>query len=321
MSSPIADLSYRGYDGPLAAPTHRWHAITRMMIQAAFKKKSYWVLTVISGFYYLILFVMIFFAEQINARSALTGRPGPNLLSSIRWHDQIVHGFSIGQLTYLAITILVGAGAIATDNRSNALLVYLSKPCTKKDYIIGKWFGLFIPIATAMAVPNLFFYLYGVLSYQEYGFLTHDKLLLPKLLLMIITASSLYASLMLGVSSLFNQARLAGASMAGLYILTNLFTQIMGVAILMITGGHRAAGVGAPLGLKALYYGSIDGLIIGFTKALLDCRPTQLFIFPGQNNAAVGPISLGLIAPAIVLLCIGGISLARTRVRAVEVVQ
>ena len=38
-SSPIADLSYRHYDGPLNAPVARWWSIAKMTIQVAIKKK------------------------------------------------------------------------------------------------------------------------------------------------------------------------------------------------------------------------------------------------------------------------------------------
>ena len=51
------------------------------------------------------------------------------------------------QLFLLFIALLAGAGSIANDNRANALLVYLSKPCRKVDYLFGKWAGLAMLIA------------------------------------------------------------------------------------------------------------------------------------------------------------------------------
>ena len=58
-AGPIADLSYRSYDGPLAPPRARWQAIARMGIKQAFRKKSLWVCTAFSGWYYLVMMVTV----------------------------------------------------------------------------------------------------------------------------------------------------------------------------------------------------------------------------------------------------------------------
>jgi len=52
----------------------------------------------------------------------------------------------MNSFSILCIALVVGAGAIAADNRSNALMVYLSKPITKGDYLLGKWMGIFLAI-------------------------------------------------------------------------------------------------------------------------------------------------------------------------------
>ena len=43
-------------------------------------------------------------------------------LSRIVWQDQFLHGFSYGA-DHLIIALMLGSGAIANDNRANALLV------------------------------------------------------------------------------------------------------------------------------------------------------------------------------------------------------
>ena len=48
-SSPIADLSYRNYDGPLEPPISRWWPIARVGILKAFKNKWFWVVSIFSG--------------------------------------------------------------------------------------------------------------------------------------------------------------------------------------------------------------------------------------------------------------------------------
>ena len=127
----------------------------------------------------------------------------------------------------LAMALMVGIGTIANDNRANALLVYLSKPCNKKDYLIGKWMGIFLMMMMGIFPAALFFFLYGTLSYRQFGFLSDDPWLLPKVMLIVPLVCAFHASLAVGISSLFNQGRLAGATYAGIYFITNFFTQVI----------------------------------------------------------------------------------------------
>lgn len=141
--SPIADLSYRDYTGPLSSPVGRWWVIARVSFQQNLKKKSLWWLTVMSGGYYFVFQAVVFFMEQFALSSSRGEETLREFLSRIVWIDQFVHGISTGQLWFFMIVLLVGAGSISNDFRANALLVYLSKPCDKRDYLLGKWFGMF----------------------------------------------------------------------------------------------------------------------------------------------------------------------------------
>ena len=100
--------------------------------------------------------------------------PMEELLGRIVWKDQILHGVGTGNLMWMVLTLIIGAGVIANDNRSNSLLIYLSRPCTKFDYIRGKWMGVFMPLLLAMILPSLMFFAYAALSYQDQGFFKQD---------------------------------------------------------------------------------------------------------------------------------------------------
>ncbi|HEY0865972.1 MAG TPA: ABC transporter permease subunit, partial [Fimbriimonas sp.] len=262
----IADLSYRNYDGPLESPTFRWWVISRTSILRAFKTKGYWVATALSGWYYLVMIAVLFFIEQATAAQSQGQAQGMGLtdtfLRKIVWKDQFLHGFSFAQLLILVTALLLGAGAIANDNRANALLVYLSKPCTKADYMIGKWVGIFLPVLLMMVIPSTVFYLYGLLSFRDYGFFADDPWIGPKMVLIMTLSAALHASLVLAISSMFQQGRIAGAVYAGLYFLTTFFTKLMQVAY-AIKHGEEVGPIGT------LFYCSVDGIQIGLAKAIL----------------------------------------------------
>ena len=323
-STPIADLSYRNYDGELLDTRLRWWVIAKSQILLGLKKKWTWVFAFLSGGYY---FGMIFTLFVIDQMAANTPPNAPNPLSTflnrLVWKDQFLLGYSYGQIWFLAIGLILGAGSIANDNRANALLVYLSKPCTKADYLLGKWFGVFLPLFVVSAVPPLFFYFYGAMSYREYGFLSSDYLLIFKVLIMLLIGAAFNASLITGLSSLFNQGRLAGAVYAGIYFITNFFTQLMTFAWISTQGGRRGRGDEAPEAVQSLvsnlYYGSIDGLNIGMAKGILGTDGSPPFGIPTMIKMVPAPslfMSLGFIFLLSALMML----VAWRRIRPVEIV-
>ncbi len=318
MASPIADLSYRNYDGPLDPPINRWWAIAKMSMRLSIKKKGFWVWAVMSGYWYLILLAIFYFADQSTQLGNAVGRKNP-FFSNIVWKDLFVNGFSVSQLFFLILALLIGAGTIANDNRANALLVYLSKPCTKLDYVMGKWLGIFIPMTIVTAVPTLIFYLYCLMSYRTYGFLSQDPWLILKLLGMVLVPGALHSSLALGVSSMFQQGRLAGATYAGVYFFGVFFTKAMqSIGVMSAMNGSEG-----PSGtVNSLYYCSIDGIQIALAKILLHTDGSQLI--PGQPATPmklVMPAPSGWIfVPAFFGICALAMLLAWSRIKAVEVV-
>ncbi len=317
-SGPIADLTYRNYDGPMELPTHRWWAIAKLCIRLATKKRGFWIASVISGYWYLILAAVFFFVDLQTQGSPL-GVKNP-IFANIVWKDQFLNAFSISQLLLFICALMLGAGAIANDNRAKALLVYLSKPCTKTDYLVGKWMSIFIPITGVVAVPTILFYGYCLMSYRTYGFWTDDPFLLPKLLGMILVPGFFHASVVLGISSLFDQGRMAGATYAGMYFIGLFFTKAMQVIHIVNSRHDRPVPF-----VDTLYYMSVDGLQIGFAKIILNTQGSTLFPIPqGPSQAARQPLieipSVGLILSLYFGISFLAMWLAWSRVRAVEVV-
>lgn len=319
MASPIADLSYRNYDGPIEAPRHRWWAIAKMGMRLTFKKRAYWWFMLMSGWYYLAMIFTLFLVDRFTptvAQAAGQATQGNPFLDRLVWKDQFLHGFSFGQLPLLIVTLMLAAGAIANDNRANALLVYLSKPCTKRDYVAGKWFGVFFPLFLLMFIPATVFFLYAGMSYRNEGFFS-DPWVYPKMLLVCAVAAGFHAGLCLGISSLFNQGRNAGAAYAGMYFLSNFFTQLMTIAFVSSNRG-RGAAEAIPL-LSKLYYASIDGMNIGAAKVILGTDGSPVFNVPSRMPPIPAP---PFWMPLLIMggLTVLGMLLAWNRVRAVEVV-
>lgn len=324
--SPLADLTYRGYDGALNSPHSRWKVIMLHTLRGVTKKKSYWVLMVISSLYYFLFMAIAYFVQNTLNTMEANGMPsggrrggGNDFISSffdrVVWADQFLTGFSFGHLMLMAIVLLVGAGVIANDNRTNALLVYLSKPCRKIDYLVGKWMGVFIPVCAAMLIPAIVFYLYGVMNYREHGFLADDPWLGPKLLIVISLAAAFQTSLIVGISSMFNQGRIAGAVYAGFYVLSGVFAGIAGI---VQEEGEIPQAVMTML--DRVHYMSIYGGIEGLYKVILQTDGSGVPLADSDQTIFDRPPIVMLIGLVVIpaLICM---FVAWRRVRAVEVVS
>lgn len=312
MNNPILDLSYRNYDGPLKNPRFRWWVIAKNGILLATKKKSLWLLMGLASWYYIVMVVVLIFLQQIAGGSGGASQGFTSFVSRLDWGDQFLHGFSFAQFPLMLLGLLLGAGAIANDHRANALLVYLSKPCTKLDYLIGKWMGVFLPTLVILLIPNLLFYGYGALTFREFGFLK-DPWLLPKVILIVTVGSAFIASLVIGVSSIFRQGWQAGVAYAAIYFITNFFTKLMQLAFVSSRGD-------APTAVDTLFYASIDGINIGWAKAVLQTEGSAPF---GANvTSFIGVPAPPLWGALLVILVISALSLgiAWTKIRAVEVI-
>jgi ABC-2 type transport system permease protein len=325
-NSPIADLSYRHYDGPLTGVSKRWWSIAKMTMQVATKRRGFWGWSLFSAWWFFILLAIFWFAD--NVLGNITGQAsGANLfLKQIVWKDQFLHGYSFSQLILMIITLMIGVGSIANDNRANALLVYLSKPCSRFDYVFGKWLGIFILISLVSFVPMMIFWLYGFMSFQQYGFWSSAPWLPIKLAAMSMCSGALHASVGLAISSMFNQGRLAGATYAGIYFISNIFTKVVGG--FYVFSVRRTGQTGSVL--KQFFYASIDGIQIGLSKVFLGTEGSLIlpFMAPPPRNGRqlttaeiiVGSPSAAWILPVFLVVVVGGFAIAYSRIKAVEVV-
>lgn len=309
MSSPIADLTYRSYDGPLQAPRTRWWPIAKMSMRLAIKKKGFWVTVALSGYYFMIFMAVLYFVTSISGASGSAAPVTSTFFDKLVWHDQFLTAFGFSQLFLLIIALMIGSTSIASDNLANALLIYLARPITKLDYLVGKWLGVFIPISLTVIVPALVFYLYCGMAYASYGFFS-DHWLLLKIVFIGAAAGGLHASLSLGISSLFKQTGMSTAAYASVYFLSMFLSSIVGA--IYQDPSHRSAV------MRAVYYLSVEDIQIGMAKLIVgsDGSPTLFlkheFVMPRPDMWAMLLVYFGV--------CIGGFLLAWSRIRAVEVI-
>lgn len=324
MADGISDLSYRHYGGA-ARTDSAWRVIAAEGVRKAFKNRAFWVLTAVSAWYYVFLIAFMYVLEQSLQAVSAGGQGGGDRVNMfteqfferIIWKDQFVIGIGSAQLFLVIIALIIGSGAIANDNRSNALLIYFSRPCSKWSYLFGKWMGVFTPFLVAGGLPALFFFIYGALNYRDRGFLTDDPFLILRIGGITVIMAAFYASLIVGLSSLFRQPRLAGAIFAGVYFISFMVTSLVQAAL---TSTDKMNESVRRLAEEATYW-SVSGLMRGASKIIFDTNGSPPFGGTARASMIIPKPEIW-ITVLLVLLAIGlPLAAAWWRVKAVEVVK
>ena len=104
-----------------------WWVIARAGIMERLRERRFLGLLLFAWGPFLVRAVQLYVGETIRRRRLLA----PTAQTFREFLDQ-------QSIFVFFVTIYVGAGLIANDRRANALQIYLSKPLTRVDYIVGK---------------------------------------------------------------------------------------------------------------------------------------------------------------------------------------
>lgn len=279
---PIYDQGYRRYEA--RGPLHqiRFWPITREALRLILAKRAFLGLLAISFLPFVVRVIQIYIVTRFPEAGRVL--PIDGRLFGDFLNQQI--GFT------LLLSIFGASGLVANDLRTGAILVYLSRPLTQRDYIAGK---LLVPLALNLAVtlvPGLVLYLVGLALAPE-QYLKWDLAWLAPAIIFHAAAVSLVVSLaVLAISSLSKSARVAGLGFVGLFFGLEM------VRLVLQNGFNRKEAV--LLSLQA------DLQALGV--ALFGVVDRQLDIPWGWPLLVLAVVSLGCLA------------ILRSRVRAVEIV-
>ena len=272
--SAISDVTYRNYDGELKTHALRWWPIAVATIRASVNRKKFgfWIPVGITFLTYFVMGIIFFFSQSLRQQSQAAG----NLLaggSSNQYTLSLYQSMSL-TITHLMVVIAamtVGAAVIAADNRANALLVYLSKPLTRIDYLVGKWMGVFLLLAAMTLIPALLLFFFFAVAYNGDGFLKENPTLIIRLIAASLLPAAVHTSLILGFSAWSKTPRLAGALYAAFFFISSTLAVILGGILLQKDIENKN-----PKMTTIVSHLSIDGVTDGIAMSLYDVTPDQM---------------------------------------------
>ena len=277
---PIHDQGYRRYAGRLRPPGTAWWVIARQQIRTVLSQKRFILLLILAWLPFVGRVGQIYLAANFQQAAFLATSA------------QLFRGFLAFQSLFVFLLIVGASGAIADDRRANALQVYLSKPLTRVEYIVGK---LFAPLAFVLSVtllPALLLLLVHVAFAGSLTFVTQNLYLLPAIVLYSVTLGLLGTFTMVALSSLSKSRRFTALTYTGLFFFTSALYQ----ALRNITGSRLWA--------------------LMSPRDLIEVVGDAAFRMPGQRALPLWAALLGVAA-----MIGASVLVLERRIRGVEVVK
>jgi ABC-2 type transport system permease protein len=277
---PIHDQGYRHYLGQRAPHGRAWWVIARTHMMSSVRYRWFIVVLVVAWVPFVVRAVQIYVAST-NAQVAQLLATTPDTFRE----------FLSQQRLFVFLVIIMQSGLIADDRRTNALQLYLSKPLTRVEYILGK---LVPPLAFVLGVtllPALVLLILQIVFAGSLTFLSANLFLIPAVVLFSLIQGLLSAFAIVALSSLSKSRRFVAVMYAGIVFFTTAVYQVLR----LITSSRRWAVISP--------------------GEMLDVIANA--IFRSRVEPAV-PIYLAALAIAVII----GLSMLilERRIRAVEVV-
>ncbi len=279
---PIYEQAYRKYEAREGLRQVRFWPITREALRLVLAKRAFIGLMVLSALPFVVRVVQVYVVTRFPEAGRVL--PVDGRLFGDFLNQQI--GFTI------LISIFGGSGLIANDLRTGAILVYLSRPLTRRDYVLGK-LGVTLGLNLAVTlVPGLLLYAISVALAPELFMKWSLAWISPAIVGHSLLISLTISLVTLAVSALSRSARVAGLAFAGLMVGLEIVRGVLGA----ITDRPEAHALSIQNDLRV-----VGNLIFGIAER------------GARVPVAYPPIALALLA-------VGCLLVLRSRVRAVEIV-
>ena len=235
---PIHDQSYRRYGGQRENLERVWFVVARAGMMTFLKKRAFLGLAGCSRG-----------CRSSSERCRRTSRPRSSRSRCWRSRPRPTAGSSSSRTAFVFfVTVYVGAGLIANDRRANALQIYLSKPLTRGEYILGKFAILFGFLLLVTLLPALLLLLLQGAFAGNFAFLRQNLYLVPAITLFSLIQVLVASLSMLALSAMSNSSRFVAIMFAGIV----LFSDAMFAALRGILGTSTMSWISVPATLAQI---------------------------------------------------------------------
>jgi ABC-2 type transport system permease protein len=155
--------TYRPYDGAVTPSWSRFLVITRYAFEDLHRSRFLNIFYIATFIYPLVCALLIYIQHNASVLNLVGARNASGIISI-----NVVFFMSLlGWQSMLALFLasFIGPGQVSPDLANNALPLYLARPFSRTEYVLGKMSVLVILLSFMTWVPGLL--LFGLQSYLE----------------------------------------------------------------------------------------------------------------------------------------------------------
>ncbi len=152
----VYDHGYKGYSGPLMPARGRFLVISRYGLRDVFASRMFLAFFAFCFAWPLVCLVGMYLRYNAEAL-ALINISTTDLLEFVQVNTWFFQNLFLRAQLYLAfvVVLIVGPSLLSADLRNRAMPLYLSRPLTRTDYVLGKLVVLGVLVSAITWVPGL----------------------------------------------------------------------------------------------------------------------------------------------------------------------
>jgi len=158
----VYEQTYRRYAGPLTPEWSRFLIIPRHAYRAVFNSKLFTAFFVICFVPLLVEAIMLYLRHNVGALAAMNAQVRDLFVVDAFFFEVFVN---IQNSFAFLLALLIGPPMVSRDLRNNALPLYLCRPFSRTEYVIGKMSVLLILLSLITWIPQLLLFFFE--SYLE----------------------------------------------------------------------------------------------------------------------------------------------------------
>jgi ABC-2 type transport system permease protein len=228
----VYEQTYKRYAGPLTPEWSRFLIIPRHAYRGVFKSKLFTAFFVLCFVPLLVEAILIYLHHNVNALGIMKLNIQELIPIDASFFQTFVNlqgGFAF------FVALLVGPPLVAQDLRNNALPLYLCRPFSRTEYVVGKMSVLLILLSMITWIPQLLLFLFQ--SYLEgFAWFRTNLWLASAIVIGSVVWILLLALISQTVSALVKWRVVASGAILGLFFIPSVFGEFINVVFLTRLG-------------------------------------------------------------------------------------
>jgi len=278
----VYDIGYQRYNGPQEGRSRARKAIWIDGLRTSLGLGRGWTVKILPA----LLFIAMVTPALVF--TLIASFAGPGDADGIPGHADY---YEIASRILLLFSAIIAPELLTTDRRNGVINLYLVRPLSLNDYIIGRWLAFFSITLIIVYLPQVMLFLGLSLSAPDaWNYLQNNWLDIPRFIASGLFVAAFTTTLPLSVAAFTTRRAYAAAFVIGLFIVSSA----TGNALVEEIGGSNAKWyalidiTSVPIFINDVIFNKTDSSeLIGELKRLPD-----LVVYAWYLVLTVGPASL-----------------------------